>query len=103
MRFLAANSKSSKSIAQDSQPNRGGRTYYDIPSYFNTIRNHYKINEEVPEDAVDFPLTNITIKQFDDTSDFNKIPKLNHGLNKLLDGKVYMGDMGFGKIPSLDK
>jgi hypothetical protein len=85
--------------AGDGLVSRNGRMYYDIPSFLSTGKFQYKINEEVPEDAVDFNLNNISIKNFDDTPEFNKIPKLQHGLNKLLDGKIYMGDMGFGRIP----
>jgi hypothetical protein len=77
--------------------------FYDIPNHAPTNKFYYKINEEVPEDAVDFPLTNIVIDHQKDTPDFDKIPKLQHGLNKLLDGKMYMGSQGFGKIPQLGK
>ena len=61
----------------------------------------YKINEDAPKDAESFPLKNISINNQPDTPDFDHVPKLNHGLNKLLDGKIYEGDMGFGTIPDL--
>jgi hypothetical protein len=77
--------------------------FYDIPAYYTSSKFHYKINEEVPEDATSFSLNDLSIKNFEDTPDFNKIPKLHHGLHKLLDGKIYQGDMGFGKIPEINK
>ena len=81
--------------------NKDGRMLYDIPMNSHASKIKYKINEDCPQDAEDFPLKNITIKHLNDTPDFDIIPKLEHGLNKLLDGKIYMGDMGFGKIPQL--
>lgn len=83
--------------------NQSNKVYYDIPTQNLAKRFHYKINEEVPKDAVDFPLNNISLEHQNDTPDFDKVPKLCHGLNKLLDGKFYMGDQGFGKIPRLGK
>lgn len=77
--------------------------FYDIPTYFTSSKFHYRINEEIPNDAVNFSLKSLSAKYFDDTPGFNKIPKLHHGLDKLLDGKIYKGDMGFGKIPETDK
>lgn len=75
--------------------------HYEMPTFHIENIYHYKINEEVPSDAVDFDLSNIFTNHFEDTVDFNKVPKLQHGLNKLLDGKIYSGDMGVGKIPKL--
>lgn len=82
---------------------QGGRLFYDIPVESLVNKFHYKINEEVPKDAVDFPLNNICINNQEDTPEFDNIPKLHHGLHKLLDGKIYKGDRGFGKIPQLPK
>lgn len=97
LRRLFATKKS-----DDGLIHKEGRMFYDIPTYYTSSKFHYKINEEVPEDAVDFSLANTSIKTYEDTPDFNKIPKLHHGLNKLLDGKIYEGDMGFGKIPNIE-
>lgn len=38
------------------------KVYYDIPNLNLAKRFHYKINEEVPKDAVDFSLSNISFK-----------------------------------------
>lgn len=73
--------------------------FYDIPKGQSSFRFEYNINEDVPKDAVPFPLKNISIKNKNDNPEFDKIPKLHHGLNRLLDGKIYKGDMGFGKLP----
>lgn len=78
-----------------------GRMLYNIPSNSPSNSFQYTINEEAPPDAKDFSLRGLNILPFDDTPDFNKIPKLQHGLNKLLDGRIYQGDMGFGSIPEL--
>ncbi len=83
--------------------NREGKFSYVIPVHPVADNFTFRVNEAVPKDAVDFPLKNISIKHLDDTPDFDKIPKLQHGLSKLLDGKIYMGDRGLGKIPQLDK
>ena len=77
--------------------------FYDVPAFHPDNKFSYRINEDVPKDAIPFPLDNISIKHHNDTPEFNKIPKLHHGLNRLLDGKIYMGDMGFGQFPHVDK
>jgi len=76
---------------------------YEIPAHTLTNKFSYLINEDVPKDAVDFPLNNIFIKNQEDNPQFDNIPKLQHGLHRLLDGKIYEGDMGFGTIPQLSK
>ena len=40
---------------------QGGRLFYDIPVHPLANKFQYKINEDVPKDAVDFPLNNIFI------------------------------------------
>ena len=75
--------------------------FYDIPVFHTGIRNQFRINERCPLDAEDFPLDSLHIENYQDTPDFDIIPKLQHGLNRLLDGKVHMGDMGFGKFPKI--
>ena len=77
--------------------------FYDIPSSSTQQKFHFKINEEEPKDAVNFPLNNIKIENQPDRLGFDNVPKLHHGLNQLLDGKIYQGDMGFGTIPQLGK
>ena len=68
---------------------KGNKLFYEIPSQPSTNKFHYKINEDVPKDAVDFSLRNISIENQPDTVGFDNIPKLNHGLHQLLDGKIY--------------
>jgi hypothetical protein len=80
---------------------KDGRMFYHIPAYSTTNRFQYKINEEAPADATDFSLRGLSLRPFDDTPDFNKIPKLQHGLSRLLDGRIHQGSMGFGKIPEI--
>jgi hypothetical protein len=92
----------SESKKNDDVMVKDGRIFYDIPTYFTSSKFHYRINEEIPKDASDFSLKGLKIKHFEDTPDFNKIPVLHRGLNKYLDGKIYKGDMGFGKIPQVD-
>jgi hypothetical protein len=82
---------------------RGGRLFYDIPTQPLANKFHFKINEEVPKDVEDFDLKGISVVNQEDTPDFDNIPKLHHGLNRLLDGRIYTGDMGFGSIPQLSK
>lgn len=77
--------------------------FYDIPKSQSGTRFEYNINEDVPKDAQPFPIDKISIVNQNDNPEFDKIPKLHHGLNKLLDGKIYKGDMGFGKLPAVSK
>ena len=77
--------------------------FFDIPKGYSGSKFQYNINEDVSKDAQPFPLDGISIVNQKDNPDFDKIPKLYHGLNKLLDGKIYKGDMGFGKFPTVSK
>ena len=90
---------SNEKVLDNIRINKEGRMFYDIPKGQSSFRFEYNINEDVPKDAVPFPLKNISIKNKNDNPEFDKIPKLHHGLNRLLDGKIYKGDMGFGKLP----
>ena len=80
----------------------GGRMFYDIPVFHTGGRNQFRINERCPPDAEDFPLDSLRILNYDDTPDFDKIPKLQHGLSQLLDGHIHAGDYGFGKFPEIN-
>lgn len=94
---------SNDKVVDNIRINKEGRMFYDIPKGQSAFRFEYNINEDVPKDAVPFPLKNISIKNRNDNPEFDKIPKLHHGLNRLLDGKIYKGDMGFGKLPEVNK
>ena len=77
--------------------------FYDIPQHYSSGKFFYRLNEQIPNDAQNFDLSTINLKNFNDTPEFDRIPKLQHGLNRLLDGKIYKGDMGFGKFPPVNK
>ena len=68
--------------------------------------NYAKINnyvlgecEVVPSTAVRIDIDELNLKHLEDTDKFNVIPELAHGLDKLLDGKLYQGNRGIGDIP----
>jgi hypothetical protein len=90
-------------LKPDNALKRKSSILYDIPAHTLTNKFSYLINEDVPKDAIDFPLTNIFIKNKEDNAGFDNIPKLHHGLHKLLDGKIYEGDMGLSSIPQLSR
>ena len=66
----------SKARKEDLVINKDGRMLYDIPQSPLANRFKFKINEDVPADAEDFPLKNIVIKHLNDTPDFDVVPKL---------------------------